>query len=202
MNNNFDKALSGYKKFRDKYTSGNESLMQKLGQEGQNPDMMVVACSDSRVDPAILLQCKPGDIFVVRNIANIIPPYEKDDKHHGTSAALEFGVCHLNVKHLIILGHSKCGGVQVRSKNYDLKENDFIENWVKQIEICSSINKEDVDTHAKNSLVNSYTNCLSFPWIKERVDNNELAIHLWFFDIDNGLIQEYDHTKKEFAELK
>ena len=83
--------------------------MRHLALRGQNPETMVVACCDSRVDPSLILQCDPGDLFVARNVANIIPPYECDEKHHGTSAALEFGICYLHVKHLIIFGHSQCG---------------------------------------------------------------------------------------------
>lgn len=88
--------IDGYKKFRQKYFDGNNSIFEDL-KNGQNPKILVIACSDSRVDPTIILNCKPGDLFVVRNVANLVPPYENDDGHHGTSAALEFAVCGLNV---------------------------------------------------------------------------------------------------------
>src|SRR5579863_4140913 len=127
MKDSFNKMLQGYHEFRKKYALGDQSIMHYLSHHGQQPNIMVVACCDSRVDPALILQCDPGDLFVVRNVANIVPPYEKDEAHHGTSAALEFGVCFLKVKHLILLGHSKCGGIQAllntaSSKNHD----DFI----------------------------------------------------------------------------
>ncbi len=109
MQKSFTKMLRGYQLFRKKYALGDNSVMQYLSNYGQQPQIMVVSCCDSRVDPALILQCDPGDLFVVRNVANIIPPYEKDEAHHGTSAALEFGVCLLKVKHLILLGHSQCG---------------------------------------------------------------------------------------------
>src|SRR3989338_10104985 len=98
MEKSFIKILQGYQTFRKKYTLGDRSIMQSLAYHGQQPQIMIIACSDSRVDPAVILQCDPGDLFVVRNVANIIPPYEKDEKHHGTSAALEFGLCYLRVK--------------------------------------------------------------------------------------------------------
>src|SRR5579863_9197421 len=104
--------------------------MQYLSNYGQKPEVMVVACCDSRVDPALILQCDPGDLFVVRNVANIIPPYENDEAHHGTSAALEFGISVLHVKHLILLGHSQCGGIQALLKTNGEPQNDFINNWV------------------------------------------------------------------------
>src|SRR5580704_3338754 len=107
----FAKILAGYRFFREKYALGDNSIMQSLSDHGQQPQIMVVACCDSRVDPGLILQCDPGDLFVVRNVANIVPPYELDSSHHGTSAALEFGICSLKVKHLIILGHSQCGGI-------------------------------------------------------------------------------------------
>src|SRR5580704_16823482 len=103
METSFVKMLQGYRLFRNKCASGDNSVMQYLSHYGQQPQIMVVSCCDSRVDPAVILQCDPGDLFVVRNVANIIPPYEKDEAHHGTSAALEFGICFLNVEHLILL---------------------------------------------------------------------------------------------------
>src|SRR5205809_7699132 len=111
MKTSLQKILKGYQLFRTKYALGDQSVMYQLSHYGQQPQIMVVACCDSRVDPALILQCDPGELFVVRNVANIVPPYEKDEMHHGTSAALEFGVCHLNVEHIIILGHSQCGGI-------------------------------------------------------------------------------------------
>ena len=111
MKKSFKKIIQGYRAFRKKYATGHNSVMRHLA-NGQNPEIMVVACCDSRVDPALILQCDPGDLFIVRNVANIVPPYEADERHHGTSAALEFGICYLKVKHLIILGHSQCSGIR------------------------------------------------------------------------------------------
>src|SRR5438067_12265752 len=130
MENSFKKMLYGYHEFRNKYVHGDQSIMQYLSHYGQKPEVMVVACCDSRVDPALILQCDPGDLFVVRNVANIVPPYEMDVAHHGTSAALEFGIRFLNIKHLILLGHSQCGGIQTLLDSSHSKKNDFISNWV------------------------------------------------------------------------
>src|SRR5687768_12972882 len=117
MEKSLNKILAGYRKFRQKYVVSDNSIMQQLADVGQNPQVMVVACCDSRVDPALILQCEPGDLFTVRNVANIVPPYEIDLGHHGTSAALEFGIDGLQVEHLIILGHSQCGGIQTLIKD-------------------------------------------------------------------------------------
>ena len=200
MKKSFDKLICGYKKFREKYASGDNSVMQRLADRGQRPEVMVVACSDSRVDPSVILQCDPGELFMVRNVANIVPPYELDDRHHGTSAALEFGVCYLKVKHLIILGHSQCGGIQALLTQEELKQNDFITHWVSVIDHKSKTH--DHDEFAKESLFQSYKNCLTFPWIKNAMDDNQLKIHLWFFDIGAGEINEFDFESKRFQKLQ
>lgn len=193
------KILSGYFNFRKRYATGDKSIMQHLSARGQHPEIMIVACCDSRVDPSLILQCDPGDLFVVRNVANIVPPYERDEKHHGTSAALEFGICYLNVKHLIILGHSQCGGINAFINGNQLKQNDFISNWVSLIE--TNEKTKDITICAKHALTHSFENCLTFPWIKERVDTKKLEIHRWFFDIQAGEITVYDETSKTYQAL-
>ncbi len=201
MEESFKKILQGYRKFRKKYANDDESIMYNLYLNGQQPKIMVVACCDSRVDPALILQCAPGDLFVVRNVANIVPPYEKDDTHHGTSAALEFGVCLLNIKHLIILGHSQCGGIKALLNSKDLRQNDFITNWVSLIKL-PNFHEYEADDYTKLSLNQSYHNCMTFPWIKEKVAAQELVIHRWFFDIPPGQLYTYSESHKSYELLK
>lgn len=193
------KIMDGYKRFREKYALESKELLSKLATQGQAPEVMVVACSDSRVDPAVLLQCEPGDLFVIRNVANIVPPYEIDGAHHGTSAALEFGICYLKVKHLIILGHSQCGGINALLNPHELKQNDFITNWVDVLgepNFC-----HELEECAQASLLNSYQHCLTFPWIKEHLDKGELQIHLWYFSIAEGVIHAYNEHQQKFLPL-
>lgn len=199
MEKSFNKLTQGYHSFRKKYAEGDSSVMQRLA-KGQQPEIMVVACSDSRVDPALILQCDPGDIFTVRNVANIIPPYEADEKHHGTSAALEYGICYLKVKHLVILGHSQCGGMHALLNSEELKQNDFISNWVSVIK-NNPAHKLSTDECAQAALKQSYENCLTFPWIKSHIEEDRLSIHLWFFDIESGQIAEYSSKKKAYLPL-
>jgi len=199
MEDTLKKIIRGYLEFRKKYATGDASIMQYLADHGQKPEVMVIACCDSRVDPSLILQCDPGDLFIVRNVANIVPPYESDEKHHGTSAALEFGICYLNVQHLIILGHSECGGIHALLNAANLKQNDFITNWVSLINTSSS--KNDVNTYAKEALSHSYRNCLTFPWIRERIEQNALCIHLWFFDIKQGEIAVYSFEHGRYQPL-
>jgi len=136
----------------------------------------------------------------VRNIANIIPPFENDESHHGTSAALEFGICYLHVKHLIILGHSQCGGIQALLNRNTLEQNDFISNWTDLIKINPQ-STDTIDCCAKSSLLNSYKNALTFPWIKKRVEQKQLMISLWFFDIKEGCIYTYNDSTNQFEAL-
>lgn len=198
MKNSFEKLVNGYHAFREKYATGDDSIMQKLALRGQNPETMIVACCDARVDPSLILQCHPGDLFVIRNVANIVPPFERDERHHGTSAAIEFGVRGLGVKHFIILGHTHCGGIRALL-NQAQPENDFISTWVSQINVAHKTTDEN--TVAKNSLTQSYLNCFTFPWIKEKVESEKLIIHRWFFDIQTGTISAFDSVKNQFVVL-
>lgn len=201
MENSLQKMLQGYRHFRDKYVHDDQSIMKSLSNNGQQPQIMVIACCDSRVDPALILQCDPGDLFVVRNVANIVPPYEKDEMHHGTSAALEFGICYLNVKHLILLGHSQCGGIQALLYGSTNDQNDFISNWV-SLAKTSNTTEQDPNEYAKLALNQSHQHCLTFPWIKSRVDAQQLHIHRWYFDIKHGQIFTFTPSKQNYQPLE
>jgi carbonic anhydrase len=200
MKNSKEKLHQGYRAFREKYASGEQSVMSRLAYQGQQPETMVVSCCDSRVDPSLILQSDPGDLFVVRNVANIVPPFEVDDGFHGTSAALEYGVCYLGVKHLILLGHSQCGGVHALLNESDLHQNDFIGHWVSQLK--GACDGHDTDTCARQALHASYKNCLSFPWMKQGVDDKTLMIHRWFFDIETAGLFVYDASVDDFVPLE
>ncbi|MDF1654623.1 MAG: carbonic anhydrase [Coxiellaceae bacterium] len=194
-----EKLLKGYRTFRQQYADGATSLMQQLAEHGQQPETMIIACSDSRVDPALILQAQPGDLFTVRNVANIVPPYETDAGYHGTSAALEFGIRYLQVKHLIIWGHSQCGGIQALLQGADPERDDFISHWVSVI--GEHGHETDVDHCSRHALTHSYNNCLTFPWIASRVEQKQLAIHRWFFDIQSGEVSVYDAEADQYTPL-
>jgi carbonic anhydrase len=200
MKNSFEKILQGYQLFRKKYAVGDNSVMQYLSHYGQQPQVMVVACCDSRVDPAVIFQCDPGDLFVVRNVANIVPPYEKDKMHHGTSAALEFGICFLKIKHLVLLGHSQCGGIQVLLDNPGANHNDFISSWVSLVK-TQYTHLHNADDYAKLALDQSLQNCLTFPWLKDKVEQRELAIHQWFFDVKKGQVFTCENAQSDYQPL-
>lgn len=181
----------GYQQFKEKYVEGQPSILARLS-KGQKPQVMVLSCCDARVDPALLLQCHPGDLFIARSIANFVMPFSKSNEvYQGLSAALEFGVRVLKVEHLIILGHSQCGGIEaVLDSTHLPTNNDFISRWLSTITVPDQA-KENSETCAKAALIQSYQNCLTFPWINHRVTRGDLTIHLWFFDIKTGLLTAY-----------
>lgn len=201
-----DKLISGYQAFYKRYFQGAVDPLFKRLSRKQSPDVLVISCSDSRVDPAILTGARAGDIFSIRNVANLVPPYEPDpNSHHGTSAAIEYAVNHLHVKHIIVMGHSKCGGIQALVES-DLKEHSFsfIADWIKialpakkripahfsHSEACTFCEKEAIKT--------SLTNLMSFPWIKEKVEQKSLKLHGWYFCVETGELSALNSKTNQF----
>lgn len=208
MQNYIKQLIEGNKEFRKKFFNENNKLYDILVQEGQRPKTMVISCSDSRVDPAIIFNCKPGELFVVRNVANLIPPCEDNHSHHGTSAALEFGTNFLEVEHIIVLGHSQCGGIEALIKNADKvfikKKNSFIAKWMDIAKPAYEkvINENKIITFESKvllceqyALINSLNNLKSFPWIKKKVKAKKLLLHAWYFELTTGIIHMYDQDK-------
>lgn len=207
----FDKLINGYRRFHTNYFSAaKDELFAELSQ-GQSPSTLVIACSDSRVDPAIVMDCKPGDLFVVRNVANLVPPYEKGGGYHGVSAALEFGVCALEVQHIIVLGHRQCGGIKALFEGIpEGLAGEFIKPWVNMAKRAADRVRADYP-HAADSeqlcecemggIIVSLENLQTFPWIKERVAEGKLKLHGWYFDIVNGEMHAYDAQTLKFAPL-
>ena len=185
--------LEGYGRFRrDHFDS---ALFKKLQSEGQMPKFLVLGCCDSRVDPAIILDCSPGDLFVIRNVANLVPPFENAGHYHGTSAALEFGVCNLGVEHVIVLGHSQCGGIRALIDGSSSGSSSFIGSWMKIAEKARNEvigrNLEDRSLQKEcemQAILGSLENLLTFPWVKSRVESGHLQLHGWYFDIENGTL--------------
>lgn len=202
-----DKLIDGYKRFHDNYFQSDEQLFEQLSQ-GQAPDTLVIACSDSRVDPAIVMDCKPGDLFVVRNVANLVPPYEQGGGYHGVSAALEFGVRALKVKHIIVLGHQYCGGIQALLNGFvSIEGSEFIQPWVNMAhaareKVLANLpvapKQEQLCACEKESILISLDNLLTFPWIRQAVEQGELVLHGWHFNIERGILTAYDSSADEF----
>jgi carbonic anhydrase len=204
------KFIAGFKRFQDNYFGGAHELFGQL-KDGQNPNAMVIACSDSRVDPAILMDVEPGDLFVVRNVANLVPPYEIGGGLHGVSTALEFGVCVIGVQHVIVLGHRQCGGVHALMNGIPEGASDeFIGRWVgiagraKErvlAELPDATPDEQWCACEEASILVSMENLLTFPWIKQRVQQGALMLHGWYFDIETGALQAYNPFVGQFEPL-
>lgn len=202
--------VSGYKKFRKKYFDTPDKPFEKLVRQGQQPKIMIISCCDSRVDPSIILDCEPGDLFVIRNVANLVPPYETNGSYHGTSAAMEFGICNLGIENIIVLGHSLCGGIQALVQNADLAKDGFISKWM---EMAAPARQKALALHAHDSfetqctacaqyaLMNSLKNLQTFPWIKQRIENGDVSLHAWYFDLSSGLIHILDQENETFDVL-
>lgn len=199
MNTSLKKLFDGYADFKQKYADQRNNVMKDLATHGQHPETMVVACSDSRVDPALITQCDPGDLFTIRNVANLIPPYNLQENYSSTGAALEYGINFLQVKNLIILGHSQCGGIQGLKDPETIQSTDFITNWVQTTHITA---EKSCDQCSQQSLLQSYQHCLGFPWIQQRIDDGRLKIHLWFFDIASATLSSYCETNKKFMAIE
>jgi carbonic anhydrase len=198
--------VSGFKRFRKSYFGNDQQLFGELKQ-GQSPTTLVIACSDSRVDPAIITDCEPGDLFVVRNVANLVPPYEKGKGLHGVSTALEFAVCTLEVENIIVLGHSQCGGIRALM---DGTTGEFIPGWMdisaraKQrvlAELPQASAKEQLCACEEQSILVSLENLLTFPWLKARVESGDLTLFGWRFDIGTGNLFGYNAKSRKFETL-
>ena len=193
-----ERLIKGFGNFRETYYNGKPEFYRSLVEKGQKPDVMVVACSDSRVNPSVIAQAEPGEIFVVRNVANLVPPYEPDSSYHGTSAAIEYAVRVLGVGHIIILGHSHCGGVRSLCEGEkEPKGSEFIDEWMSIVgaAVNSKLNGAALHRHVEKEAVKiSLTNLLSFPWVQDRVDAGDLEIHGWLFDLEEGDLKAYAGT--------
>lgn len=194
MTDESDPLLSGYRRFRGDGWTQARAEYEALAAEGQHPHTLVVACSDSRADPALIFDAAPGQLFVVRNVANIVPPYQPDGKLHGVSAALEFGVRMLGVKRIAVMGHALCGGVWAMLNDPPDECSDFVRPWVAQaepvvkkaVEGVEEERRQKVGEHAVVRL--SIDNLRTFPWIAEREKAGELELIGLHFGIANGVL--------------
>ena len=206
----FEKFIDGFRNFRRFYFDAENDYYTSLN-KGQHPKAIVIACSDSRADPALLMGCDPGDIFVVRNVANLVPPYAPDGGRHGVSAALEYAVKHLKVQDVIIMGHACCGGIHALvSGGGDEDRDEFIGPWVDVARHALEKVDEampgacDADRARACELWNvrlSLDNLMTFPWVKSAVEEGRLSLHGWYFDLQSGELLEYDAERQAFRPL-
>jgi len=206
-----ERFIAGFRSFQKDYFGPDNSLFEPLKQ-GQTPKTMIIGCSDSRVDPAILTNCEPGEIFTVRNVANLVPPYEETGGLHGVSAALEFAVCHLGVEHIIVLGHSQCGGIgALMEGGCDCKGSGFISRWMSiansaRERVLAELPGKDPQLQQlaaeQAAILLSLENLRSFPWIDDRVAAGTLSLHGWYFNLTVGELMEYVPEQGTFEKCR
>jgi carbonic anhydrase len=189
-----DALLDGYRRFRAEVWPGERTRYQALAREGQSPETLVIACSDSRVDPQTIFGAAPGELFVVRNVAALVPPYQPDASYHGTSAALEFGVRVLKVKRVVVLGHAQCGGVQALVEGAPEVAGDFVRPWLEIAEpvrrsLPTDLPREALLEHSEEAVVRlSLANLMTVPWIADAVQAGELSLEGYRFGIRSGVL--------------
>ncbi len=206
-----DKLIAGYKKFRDTYYKEHKDVLLKLAKDGQSPKIAIISCCDSRVDPTVILSCDPGDLFVIRNVANLVPPCEESINFHGTSAALEFAVTGLGVESIIVLGHANCGGIRALIDNPDhSKPKSFIAAWMRQLENVrnaifkdTSLTSQEQRYHAceKQAISQSLKNLMTFPWIASRVKDKALFLHGWYYDLNTAELLSLQTDNETFQKI-
>lgn len=202
-----DRLLEGYSAFLGGRLREEQSRYQALAEKGQSPEIMVVGCCDSRVSPEVIFDARPGELFVVRNVANIVPPYEPDGHAHGVSAALEFGVAALKVKHIVVLGHAQCGGVRAFAEDAEpLTPGDFIGNWMKlmapardKVGARGSLSPSDyLQKLEQANIVNSLDNLMTFPRLAKLIQRGDIALHGAYFGVATGALSVCTRDNTEF----
>ncbi|PCI51055.1 MAG: carbonic anhydrase [Alphaproteobacteria bacterium] len=210
----YTKLLDGYARFRGQYLSEENTPWRNWAKDGQSPKIMIIACSDSRVNPVIITNSGLGEIFIVNNVANLVPPYKQDaETYHGTSAAIEFAVTQLKVEHIIIMAHSGCGGIRALltddQPNSD-KDFSFIRPWMKIVDKAAEFTTTEKSTMNLEALASvcerrasliSLNNLMGFPWVHEALLEKKLQVHAWHFDIGSGILQAYNENTEQFEEL-
>jgi carbonic anhydrase len=188
-----EQLIEGYQRFRATQWPERRATFEALAQQGQSPRAMVVACSDSRVDPAMIFGAGPGEIFIIRNVANLVPRYAPDRKAHATSAALEFAVRDLEVSDVVVMGHAMCGGIRLLLDGPPPTTGEFLGPWMeiaesakRRVLTCSPADPQSACEQEAIKL--SLENLLTFPWVAEGVNKGKLRLHGATFDIRSGVL--------------
>jgi carbonic anhydrase len=187
-----DPLIDGYRRFRANVWPAERARYEALAHWGQSPETMVIACSDSRVDPQTVFGAVPGELFVVRNVAALVPPFQPDSAYHGTSAALEFGVKVLKVARLVVLGHGQCGGIKAMAYGPPPHARDFIASWVEIGKPALAAAGEEPEKQLERieaAVVRlSLANLITFPWIAEAAGAGRLKLQGYWFDVHSGVL--------------
>jgi len=202
--------IQGYRAFLFSHLRREQDRFRELAESGQSPEIMVIGCCDSRVSPEVIFDARPGELFVVRNIANIVPPYQPDERAHGVSAALEFGFAALKVKHIVVLGHAHCGGVKAFAEDTaPLTPSDFIGNWMRiMAPAMVKVGPRGTLSHAEYiarleqaNVANSLENLMTFPRLRSQVERGAIALHGAYFGVATGELLVRDEASGQFLPI-
>jgi carbonic anhydrase len=203
--------LEGYQAFATQRLPTEQTRYRDLSVKGQSPEVMVIGCCDSRVSPEVIFDVGPGELFVVRNIANLVPVYQPDGNAHGVSAALEYAVTVLKVKHIVVLGHAQCGGIRAFvDKIEPLTPGDFIGKWMQMfIKPGEVVEQRDHETMAqfverieKAAVFRSLENLMTFPFVRKAVESGQMQLHGAYFGVAEGTLFVLDKASKEFKSAR
>lgn len=189
-----EQLTAGYRAFLDSRFASERNRYRVLAEKGQKPEVMVIGCCDSRVSPEVIFDASPGELFVARNVANLVPPYETNGDFHGTSAALEFAVQALKVKHIVVLGHASCGGIRAFADDAEpLSPGNFIGKWMTLIAPAADKlgkpvgDRESYLTQLECAAIEmSLANLMTFPCISILVEQGRLQLHGAYFGVASG----------------
>ena len=203
--------LQGYRTFISQRLPTEQSRYRELSERGQSPEVMVIGCCDSRVSPEVIFDAGPGELFVVRNVANLVPVYAPDGGAHGVSAALEYAVQVLRVKHIVVLGHAQCGGIRAFiDKLAPLSPGDFIGQWMSMfIKPGEKVGQREHETMQdfttrieKAAVFRSLENLMTFPFVQILVEGGKLHLHGAYFGVAEGSLSVLDPATKEFRSVR
>ncbi len=201
------RLIDGYSAFAAGRLQLEQDRFNELARAGQSPEVMVIGCCDSRVSPEVIFDARPGELFVVRNVANIIPPYSPDGQAHGVSAALEFGVGALRIKHIVVLGHAQCGGVRAYAEETKpLSPGDFIGKWMQLMApAAEKVGPRGAQEHSdylarleQANISNSLDNLMTFPLLAKLIEKGKITTHGAYFGVASGDLSVLDKTTGEF----
>ncbi|HEX3347144.1 MAG TPA: carbonic anhydrase [Acetobacteraceae bacterium] len=206
-----ERLVTGYRAFKRGRFARERARYAELAELGQRPEIMVIGCVDSRVSPEVIFDAAPGELLVVRNVANIVPAYNPDRaSQHGVSAAIEFGVQALGVRHIVVLGHAQCGGIRAfANRRAPLSESDFIGRWMAQIAPAAAriglhaddASDDDLRRLELAAVTLSLENLRTFPWIADATARGALALHGAHFGVATGELMLRDPASGVFARL-
>ena len=207
-----DQLIEGNLAFQNSSFKFFEEDFNVLVEKGQQPDVLFIGCSDSRVVPDLILHSKPGDMFILRNVGNFVPPFKADNDYHGSAAVIEYAVSILDVKHIIVCGHSHCGACKALYQEFS---DDIglihIRKWLElgtkaktQVlqQYAGTLNQEEIYRQTeKVSILYQLENLLTYPEVRKRVKEKRLEIHGWYYKIEDGMIEAYNQENKRFEKM-